>query len=378
VNGEGSTYRRKDGRWTAAYYVPDRFGKRRRRYVYGDSSEAVEDQLVAIRQQVKSGTPVAPAGLTLAQYLAEWLEQVAAPRVRATTLRSYRYSVDLYLVPRLGRKKVGALAVRDVRTFLAGLARDGVGERTAQYAHATLRAALEDAVREEMIPRNVAKLVRPPRPEKREREPLTVEQVRTLLKANREHRLYALFVVFAVLGMRRSEVLGLRWEDVDLDEGVLRIRRGLQRVDGGLVVLPTKTRRSARVVPLPAFVVRVLRQHRKAQEAERRVLGPQWPDLGFVFTTPIGTPIDPRNCTRVVQTAVQRAGLPPVRLHDFRHGCVSVLLALGVPPRTVMEIVGHATLEMTMNVYAHVTLDDKRTALDQLGELLDAEDGDAE
>ncbi|QSB15167.1 site-specific integrase [Natronosporangium hydrolyticum] len=374
ANGEGSIYQRSDGRWTAAYYVPDRFGTRRRRYVYGASPEAVEEQLVKLRQNVKSGTPVAPAGLSLAEYLSEWLDQVAAPRVRASTLYGYRNSISRYLTPRLGRKKLGSLTARDVRGFLAELSRDGVGERTAQYAHSTLRAALEDAVREEMIPRNVAKLVRAPRPIKTEREPLNVSEIRTLLGAVKEHRLYALFVVVAVLGMRRSEILGLRWEDVDLAAGVLRIQRGLQRVDGALVTLPTKTRRSARVVPLPGFVVRALRDHQASQEVERKALGPRWPDLGFVFTTPIGTPIDPRNCTRMVQTAVQRAGLPLVRLHDFRHGCVSVLLALGVPPRTVMEIVGHSTLEMTMNVYAHVTLDDKREALDQLGELLDGED----
>jgi integrase len=134
--------------------------------------------------------------------------------------------------------------------------------------------------------------------------------------------------------------------------------------------MATKTQRSARVIPLPTMVVDALEALRATQERERRELGPRWPDLGFVFTTPIGTPIDPRNCTRVVQEVCVAAGLPRIRLHDLRHGCVSVLLALGVPPRTVMEIVGHTTLEMTMNIYAHVTLDDKRTALDRFGDLL--------
>jgi hypothetical protein len=179
ANGEGSIYRRQDGRWTAACYVPDRSGKRRRRYVYGRSPKAVEEQLVRIRQQVRSGTPVAPAGLTLAEYLTEWLDQVAAPRVRASTLYGYRNSVNRYLIPRLGRRKLGALTARDVRGFLVALAGDGVGVRTAQHAHATLRAALEDAVREEVIARNVARLVRAPRPDKSEREPLSVEHVRT-------------------------------------------------------------------------------------------------------------------------------------------------------------------------------------------------------
>jgi len=334
-NGEGSIYLRKDGRWTAAYFVPMPGGGESRRYVYGHSAEEVETKLVEIRKHVRAGAPLAPAGLTVARYLDEWMEQVAAPRVRPNTARSYRDLIAKYLVPKLGRKRLGQLGARDVRQFLAALSADGVGERTAQLAHAVLRAALEDAMREEIISRNVAKLVRAPRPEKQERQPLTVDQVRVLLQATRHHRLHALFLVFAVLGLRRSEALGLRWDDVDLDAGVLRVRRSLYRVDGKLATFPTKTQRSARAVPLPAVVVRALRVHQRNQETERLALGAKWPSLGYVFTTPIGTPLDPRNRTRLVQDQCARAGLPAIRLHDLRHGCVSVLLALGVPPRTV-------------------------------------------
>ncbi|HET9826909.1 MAG TPA: site-specific integrase, partial [Nocardioidaceae bacterium] len=147
--------------------------------------------------------------------------------------------------------------------------------------------------------------------------------------------------------------------------------RGLQRIDGQLMVLPTKTARSRRTIPLPRVVVAVLERHRTAQDIERRQMAERWPNSGYVFTTPIGTPIDPRNCTRVVQEACKKAGLRVVRLHDFRHGCVSVLLGLGVPPRTAMDIAGHSTIEMTMNVYGHVTLDEKRDALDKLGDLFE-------
>jgi integrase len=296
---------------------------------------------------------------------------VAAPRVRANTLAHYRYQIDRYLVPDLGSKRLGRLTAREVRLYFDGLRKKGVGARTIQYVHSTLRAALEDAVREEILPKNVAKLVRVPRPPKKEREPLGVDEVRTLLKSARDHRLYAMFVVFAVLGMRRSEVLGLQWKDVDLDKELLHVRRGLQRIDGELRLIPTKTIRSRRAIPLPPMVARDLRRHREVQAAERASLGKKWPDLGYVFTTPIGTPIDPSNCSHMVQKQCQVAGLPVVRLHDFRHGCVSVLLSLGVPPRTTMEIVGHSTLEMTMTVYGHVTLDDKRDAMRRLGDLLD-------
>jgi integrase len=375
ANGEGSIFRRGDGRWAAECFVTEAVtGRRVRRTVYGRSPTEVEQKLVELRRKEDQGVATPPPGLTLAKYLEEWVTQVAAPRVRASTLAAYRYQIDRFLVPDLGSKRVGRLTARDVRSYLELLRRRGVGARTIQYVHATLRAALEDAVREEILSKNVAKLVRAPRPPKAEHEPLNVDEVRDLLKSARDHRLYAMFVVFALLGIRRSEALGLRWEDVDLDQDVLRIRRGLQRVDGNLRLLPTKTERSKRPVPLPAMVSRALREHRIRQDAERESLGHNWPDLGYVFTTPIGTPIDPRNCTRLVQKQCEVAGLRKVRLHDFRHGCVSVLLSLGVPPRVVMEIVGHTTLEMTMTVYGHVSLDDKRKAMRQLGELLD-EDG---
>ena len=195
--------------------------------------------------------------------------------------------------------------------------------------HATLRAALEDAVREKLIAKNVAKLVRVPRPVKSERDQLSVDEVRMLFRAHKDHELLPMLVVFALLGMRRSEVLGLKWDDVDLAEGSLRICRGLQGINGALVELPTKTQRSRRTVPLPAFVVHVLAEQLERQEKWRAEAGGVFRGLGYVFTTQIGTPIDPRNCTRVMQKACERAGVRLVRLHDFRHGCISVLLQAG-------------------------------------------------
>lgn len=224
-------------------------------------------------------------------------------------------------------------------------------------------------MREELLDKNVAKLVRPPTMVKAERVPLTVEEIRALLRSTRDDRLHAMFVVLALLGLRRSEVLGLRWEDVDLVGGTMQVRRGLHRINGKLRVMETKTARSRRTIPLPGLVVKDLERHLGEQERERVSLAECWPDLGFVFTTPIGTPIDPDNCSKSVRAAMKAAGVRVVRMHDFRHGCVSVLLGLGVPPRTVMEIAGHSALEMTMNVYGHVTLDDKREALGKLEDL---------
>ena len=313
--------------------------------------------------------PVPAGGQTVEAYLTEWLAQVAAVRVRPSTLRSYGMNVRLHIVPRIGRRQLGKLTARDVRQMLDDMRGDGAGPRVVQHVHATLRVALEHAVREELLPRNVAKLVQVAPPPREEREPLTVEEAQTLLKAARDDRLHALYVATLLLEMRRSEALALRWPDVDLAEGVLTIRRTVHRVTGeGLVTLPTKTRKSTRTVPLPTAVVDALRRHRKRQAVEAEAGG--WNGRELVFTTPRGTAIDPRNFSRMFGELCDRAGVRRVRLHDLRHTCVTLLLQLGVPPRVVMEIVGHATLDMTMRVYGHVSLDAQRNALGQLGDLL--------
>lgn len=373
ANGEGTVSQRADGRWMAQVYVNQSDGRRVRRTVYAWTRKEVDRKLADLRDRSEDGRVITPVRLTLEAYLEEWLTQIVAVRVRPNTLAAYRYNAERYLFPDLGRKRLATLSARELRLYFESLRRRGVGERTVKYVHSTLRAALEDAVREEVIDKNPASLVRVPSPARVERVPLSVDEVRMLLKAVGDDRLRAMFVVFAMLGMRRSEVLGLRWEDVDLEEGFLQVRRGLQRVNGELMVLPTKTLRSRRTIPLPHVVLDVLTQHRAAQEVERVSLAQRWPASTYVFTTPIGTPIDPRNCTRVVQEACRRAGVRVVRLHDFRHGCVSVLLGLGVPPRTAMDIAGHSTIEMTMNVYGHVSLDEKREALDKLGSLFEDE-----
>jgi integrase len=371
--GDGTVYLRADGRWSGQLRVLGTDGLRKRRTVYGATQRDVQAQLKELRDREERGRLASPARLTVASYLEEWLSQVVAVRVRPSTLAAYRYNAERYLIPDLGRRRLVRLSTRDVRGYYASLKARGVGVRTVGYVHATLRAALEDAWRDELVDRNVAKLVRVPRPPRVEPEPLSVAEVRQLLAHHREQPVYPMLLTFAVLGLRRSEMLGLWWDDVDLEDGSVRVRRGLHRIEGRLQVMPTKTARSRRTVPLPRLVVDALVEHRVAQERRRVELAERWPESRFVFTSAVGTPMDPRNCTRVVQNACAAAGVRVVRLHDFRHGAVSVLLGLGVPPRTAMEIAGHSTVDMTMNVYGHVSLGDMRAALDAVGALFEGE-----
>lgn len=227
--------------------------------------------------------------------------------------------------------------------------------RTVQQVHAVLRAMLSQAVREELLARNVARLVQAPTPDREEIHPWTETEARAFLTAARAHRLHALFVVALALGLRRGELLGLRWSDVDLDAGQLRVWQTLQRVRGdGVVFGPPKSRRSRRVLTMPAVVHQALKRHRNAQEHERRLANGQWQESGLVFTTATGRHVEPRNLNTAFGRLIARAGVRPIRFHDMRHNCATLLLAAGVSPRVVMDILGHSQIAVTMNIYGHV------------------------
>jgi integrase len=243
-------------------------------------------------------------------------------------------------------------------------------DRLVEQIHAVLRNALEAAVREEVLQRNVAKLVQVQGAQYDTNRGATEEQARLLLKAAKPTRLHALFVLALFMGLRRGELLGLKWEDIDWVDQTVEIRRTLQRVDGALRAVTPKTKKSRRTVPLIEVCLDVLRSHKRQQAKERLAAGEKWADTGYVFTTEIGTPIEPDNLRRTWYPLRDAAGLGKMRFHDLRHSCVTLLLRLKVPPHIVQAIVGHADVQVTIAVYAHASLEDQRKALDQLAELV--------
>jgi integrase len=214
-------------------------------------------------------------------------------------------------------------------TVKVGTTERPVSPRTVQMVHAVLRNAVEHAVREELVPRNVVKLVRVPAPHYEVGTGLSLAEARRLLAAVRGDRLQAVYVLALSAGLRRGELLGLRWADVDLDGGELHVRQAVQRVGGELRFTEPKTRHSRRTIPLPALAVDALREHKARQAADRLAAGPGWRDSGLVFTTATGTGIEPRNLNRHWYSLRTRAGVPSVRFHDLRHTCVTLLLDAG-------------------------------------------------
>lgn len=222
-----------------------------------------------------------------------------------------------------------------------------------QHIHATLRTALDQAVKWDLVSRNVAMLVDAPRVRRAEVKPFTPEQARKFLEAAREDRLEGLYAV-AMLGLRQGEILGLRWTDLDLAAGTLAVQQALQRVGGKLSTVETKTDRSRRSVRLPQVTTTALIRHQMRQEQERQLAGARWKESDFVFTTTVGTPMDGPTVTHRFQALLKKVNLPRMRFHDLRHTCATLLLAQGVHPRVVMEILGHSQISITMNLYSHV------------------------
>ena len=236
--------------------------------------------------------------------------------------------------------------------------------------HAVLRRALGQALKWGLVARNVATLVDPPRVQRREVQPLGPDQARAILAAVQGDRLEALYSVALAVGLRRGEALGLRWTDVEFDAGALAVRAALQRVNGKLQLVQPKTARSRRTIALPQSVIVALHRHRVRQLQERLLAGQRWHDTGFVFTTTLGTPLDPRNVYRHFQRALDKAGLPRKRFPDLRHTCATLLLAQGVHPRVVMDILGHSQIALTMDTYSHVIPALQREAAGRMDALL--------
>ena len=353
---------RKNQRWYVRVDVPaGPDGKRRRRSVGGfrTKREAKAAEAEALRR-IRDGVLVEPSRLTVGAYLTElWLPSMAS-QVRATTLGGYRHNVRAYIVPRLGDIPLQRLSTARVGAFYGELVASGgqkgrpLSPKTVRYVHTTLRRALRDAVADGLVVRNVAAQARPPRARRVEMHTWTAAEVGAFLASVREDRLYAAWLLLATLGLRRGELLGLRWPDVDLTSGRIAIRNTLVMVDGKPAMAEPKTAKGRRSLTLAPQVLEAVRVHRAHQAAERLSWGADYTDSGLVVTTEDGRPMHPESLSSLFVRQAKRAGLSPIRLHDLRHSVASILLAQGVHPKVVSEQLGHATIALTLDTYSHV------------------------
>jgi integrase len=281
--------------------------------------------------------------------------------VRPLTHQQYAQHVRLYLGPALGKHQQSKLSPQHVQAFVNQQLKSGLSPRTAQLSLVILRHALDTAVKWSLVGRNVAKLVDPPQVKRHETKPFTRDEARTFCDAVQGKRWRAAYLTALILGLREGELLGLRWQDVDFDRRTLTVNQTVQRIRSGaegdgssLEFCETKTNRSRRTLSLSPSLIAILKAHRVSQSKARLVAGSEWRDLGLVFSTSIGTPIEKSNLFRDFKRMLKDTKLPPVRFHDLRHSTASLLLAQGVHPRAIMELLGHSRIGVTMDTYAHV------------------------
>ncbi len=377
--GEGGIYRRADGVWCASVDLGYSAGRRRRKVVYGKTRRAVAEKLAAMNQARSAGRPVVEDSRRLGDYLEHWLIEIVEPDRKPATAASYRDMVRRHISPELGHVRLDRLSATDVRSFLRTKSMEisargrPLSSRSVRYLHAILRSALSQAVRDDLVSRNVCELVTPPRGEQeafrgRHLEP---EEARALLAAAEGTRLAALWRLALTAGLRKGEILALRWDDVDLERGLLLVRRSVSRQAGrGFVEGAPKTADSVRTLRLGSGSISALRQHWGRQESERLRARELWADDDRVFATPRGTIIDPRNLNRSLDELCTAAGVTRVRVHDLRHTCATLLLAEGEPLEVIAERLGHSDTRVTSQVYAHVVDGLRQRAADRLDALL--------
>jgi integrase len=372
--GEGAVYRRADGLWVGAVDLgrDPTTGRRRRKVVKAKTKAETLRKLADVRQRLGHGGPVTDDRRSTGEYLAWWCDDVLAGTVKPSTEASYRWLIETYVMPRVGMVPLAKLAPSHVQSMLKALEKEGLSPRTRQYARAVLRRALGHAERWDLVRRNAAALTDSPKGAGTKLDDaLTADEARRVLVTAEGERLEALAVLALSLGMRRGELLGLRWSDVDLVAQELTVARTLTRVPGqGIVVTSPKTEAGKRTMPLIGRCGPVLVRHRRLQQAEREAADGAWQESGHVFTTPLGTVLDPGNALHWWYALTERTGVGRRRFHATRHTAATLLLDEGVKLEVVSAVLGHVSLAITADVYARPTMDAKRRSLEQLARTL--------
>jgi integrase len=324
--------------------------------IYGKTRKEVAAKLAKALADRNSGLTFDAGKLTVGEYLDRWLADSVQNTVRQRTYERYEQIARVHIKPTLGRIKLKVLTTAHVRNLYREKLDAGLSPRTVRYVHVTLHKALKQAVADGLIPRNAAASQKAPKPTKKEVRPLTREQARTFLEVARGDRFETLYILAIHCGLREGELLGLKWDDLDLDAGTLAVRRTLSETrERGHVFEPPKNGK-ARRIKLTSGALKALRRHRRGQLEERMRLAGLWTDNDLVFPNRVGKTMNARNLiTRSFKPLLDRAGLPrSVRVHDLRHTCATLLLTMGQHPKYVQELLGHATIAITLDTYSHV------------------------
>lgn len=377
ANGEGAVSQRADGLWEARFSYEDaETGKVKRLSSYGKTQKEARDKMREKRDRVAAGQPAKDAKVLLGDFVTTWLATtLRASDRKESTKATYGFLARGHLAEgAIGLVSLDRLKATDVEALILNMRDAGLSSSTIRQTFTVLRAVLDAAVRDGLVARNVAALVKRPGVTRTEARALTSAEIGQLFAELEGSRYDSVMRLLVRTGLRRGEGLALRWQDVDLFENVLRVRGTLALgADGSLGITEPKTNSSRRSVKMAGGLVELLRARKVEQEAEKlhaKDLPGEWNALGLVFTTERGTPLDPRNALRALSTAGARAGLGVVGVHTLRHTAASLMLAAKVPLKEVSVMLGHSSIAITGDIYGHVTPEGQQTAADVLAEAL--------
>jgi integrase len=362
--------------WAVVLDLPrdSQTGQRRQKWYTHKTRAEADRHLTHIKAAMAGGTYKPPTTFTVAEYLTQWLRDAVEPRVGAVTLRDYRAIVQTHLLPAFGRDLLAAVSPDAIDAYLAEKQRAGLAASTRHKHYRVVSAAFAQAVRWGLLTRNPATMATPPRVVARDFTPWDEEEVRMFLgEARRTSRHHTLYLTALGTGLRMGELLGLRWQDLDLPLARLTVSQAFYRLgrDPAAWMKTPKTRASRRTVALPAAVVEALRAHQQAQEEITRLLGADYQNQGLVFCQPTGKPLHAHNLSQKdFQRIIRRAGLRRIRFHDLRHCHASHLARAGVSVKVAQERLGHASPMMTLRVYTHTLTGEHEDAARRIGERL--------
>ena len=374
-NGEGSIRRRKDGRWEGRYTagIDPETGKQIFKNVLGKTQAEVKEKLKQALEVQQKLDFTKQGKYTVAQWMEEWFENVCKLKVRPSSHQTYQGYIDNHITPNIGKIPLEKLRTMDLQRLYRKLMNQGRVERieavhqpkglsakTVRNINQVISSAMDFAVAQKIIMENPCHAVALPKVEHREMHTIPAEQLQAFLTEAKATGVYEMYYIELATGLRRGELLGLKWEDIDLATGIIRVHRQIARINGEIVEAPLKTKNSYRVVSISPQAVEILREQKRKTKDE------------YIFPSPNGGPISPDSVNNMLKRVLERAGIPKVRFHDLRHTFATLALQNGVDIKTVSGMLGHFSAGFTLDTYAHVTTAAQKEAAEIMGNVLKA------
>lgn len=378
-SGEGSISKRKDGTWQAAVTIGrDEKGRQKRQYFYGKTRSEVNKKLTKAINELNTGTFIDKSiSPTLEMWLHTWLWEYKKNNIKSKTFEQYETILRVHAIPRIGNIKVSDLKPEHLQKVYNEMYDNDISARTVKILNTVLHGALKQAVKNNLVFRNVTESVSLPKDKPKEMRVLTPQEQKKLMKILQDDRMGNMYLFALFTGLRRGEILALKWSDVDWEQKIIRIERALSRVKDysdskektKLVVEEPKTLKSKRIIPLFDYLIEILENQKKQQKIDKDKSYGMYEDNDIIFATDLGLMIDPGNFNRKFYKLVKKADIPHANPHCMRHTFATRGLESGIDLKTMQELLGHSSITVTGDTYTHVLLDKKKAEMDKLNDI---------